>query len=70
MKNSSKYILLAGFFMMLSFYAAAIPPAPGGGAPPCFPGPCVPIDGGVSFLLAAAAVYGGKKLYDNQKKQD
>ena len=29
----------------------------------------VPIDGGLSLLLAAGAAYGGKKVYDMRKKQ-
>ncbi|MGZ3865706.1 MAG: PID-CTERM protein-sorting domain-containing protein [Bacteroidia bacterium] len=70
MKILSRHTLLTALLMIASFYAVAIPPAPGGhGGPPCFPGPCIPIDGGISFLLAAAAVYGGKKLYDNQRKK-
>lgn len=47
---------------------------PGGGLPPgggpsggCFPNPCVPIDGGISFLVAAGLAFGGKKLYDARK---
>jgi len=35
---------------------------------PCFPPPCIPIDGGISFLVAAGVALAGKKLYDNQKK--
>jgi hypothetical protein len=47
----------------------AQPPDPGGGTnPPCFPPPCIPIDGGLSWLLLAGTVYGGKKIYD--MKQD
>lgn len=34
----------------------------------CWPPPCVPIDGGISFLLIAGAAYGGKKIYENRKK--
>ena len=31
--------------------------------------PCpVPLDGGVSLLFVAGAVYGGKKIYDTFKK--
>ncbi len=30
--------------------------------------PCIPIDGGISALLAVGASYGIKKLYDNKKK--
>ena len=38
--------------------------------PPCWPPPCVPIDGGLSFLLAAGLAYGGKKAYDISKKEE
>lgn len=50
----------------------AQPPDPGGGGggstPDCFPPPCVPIDGGLSWLLIAGTVYGGKKLYNANKE--
>jgi hypothetical protein len=37
--------------------------------PPPFSGePCIPIDGGVSFLIAAGVAYGGKKAFDLRKK--
>ena len=36
----------------------------GGPFPPC----PVPLDGGISLLLAAGAAYGGKKIYDSLKK--
>jgi len=54
---------------------AAGPPGPpsggpGGGGPPCWPPPCVPIDGGLSFLIVAGAIYGGKKIYDISKKAE
>jgi len=48
------------------------PPGNGGGNPPgpCFPpGNCVPIDGGLGFLLLAGAAYGSKKVYDISKKE-
>ncbi|MEZ4740778.1 MAG: hypothetical protein R2818_15805 [Flavobacteriales bacterium] len=35
-----------------------------GGQPPCWPPPCIPIDGGLSFLAVAGAVLGGKKALD------
>ena len=44
------------------------PPA-GGGSPVCWPPPCIPIDGGISLLVAAGAIYGGKKLYSNRKEK-
>jgi hypothetical protein len=70
MKESTKHILLTGVLMVASFVVNAAPVSPPGGGTSavCWPPPCVPIDGGISFLLAAAAVYGGKKLYDHQKK--
>lgn len=50
----------------------AQPPA-GGGAPAgagpgggCFPA-CIPIDGGLGFLIAAGVALGGKKLFGSKK---
>ncbi len=51
--------------------AAGGPPLPpgGGGGPPCgSPWGCVPIDGGIGFLLAAGIAYGGKKAYKTFKE--
>ncbi len=48
---------------------AAGPPPPPAGGPACWPPPCIPIDGGISLLIAAGAIYGGKKLFSKQKKQ-
>ncbi|MEZ4936377.1 MAG: hypothetical protein R2799_02150 [Crocinitomicaceae bacterium] len=48
-------------------------PPPGGttGTPPpdCWPAPCIPVDGGIGFLVLAGAALGGKKLYDAQKRK-
>lgn len=57
---------------LIGFIAQATPPQPpsGGGPPDCWPPPCVPIDGGISLLIAAGAVYGGKKLYDYKKEKN
>jgi hypothetical protein len=39
------------------------------GPPPCWPPPCtIPLDGGISLLIAAGVALGGKKLYDFRKK--
>lgn len=48
----------------------AQPPFPGGaaGTPPCWPKPCVPIDGGISLLIAAGIGLGVKKTLDSRKK--
>ena len=66
-----KRILLIILFFSLGFLAElkAQPPGPGGGGKPgCFPPPCVPIDGGLSLLLIAGTVYGGKKAFELSKK--
>ena len=46
------------------------PPGGGGSTPSCWPPPCVPIDGGISLLIAAGAAYGAKKLYDARASQE
>jgi len=46
------------------------PPGGGGGGAPCWPPPCVPIDGGISFLLVAGALYGSKKVYELSKNNE
>lgn len=45
------------------------PPGPPMGPPPCWPPPCsaIPIDGGISFLIAAGVALAGKKFYDFKK---
>lgn len=48
--------------------AAPSPPA-AGGAPPCWPPPCIPIDGGVVFLLAAGLGLGAKKTISYYKEK-
>lgn len=79
MKEVKKYIkpLVLLLFLLVTFsidLLAGGPPGPpgGGGGPPggCWPpSACIPIDGGLSFLLLAGAVYGGKKIYDTSKKE-
>ena len=44
--------------------------APPAGPSTCYPATtCIPIDGGISMLVAAGAIYGGKKLYSNRKEK-
>ena len=40
-----------------------------GGSPPCWPPPCIPIDGGLSLLVAAGALLGGKKAIDLRRSR-
>ncbi|MBI2268843.1 MAG: hypothetical protein HYU69_00640 [Bacteroidetes bacterium] len=48
----------------------AQPPGPPGGttSPACWPPPCVPIDGGISFLIVAGIGLGVKKAYGSRKR--
>ncbi|WP_035758140.1 PID-CTERM protein-sorting domain-containing protein [Hugenholtzia roseola] len=60
------------FWISFAWALVALTPSllaqPGGGGPPPVV-TAVPIDGGVTFLLAAGAAYGAKKLYDYRKSQ-
>jgi hypothetical protein len=67
MKIYSKVIFTV-LFAFATSVGFAPPPAPGGGTnPACWP-VCLPIDGGVVFLITAVALYGVVKIYDYQKK--
>jgi hypothetical protein len=74
MKKQHLYLIL-GVTMMLLFIADPALAQPGGGGPPigggggpgCWPPPCVPIDGGMSFLAMLGVAFGGKKLLDLRK---
>lgn len=74
LQNMKKILYIFAFiFCCISFdLSAQGPPDPGGGGggPNCFPPPCVPIDGGLSWLLIAGTAYGGKKIYDMNKKEE
>jgi hypothetical protein len=64
-----KHTFFILIFLFLSLTEAiAIAPPPGGADPPCWPPPCIPIDGGLGLLIACGAIYGGKKVYDLSKK--
>lgn len=65
-------VLIAAISSYNDVFAGGPPGPPGGGpgGPPCWPPPCVPIDGGISFLLVAGALYGGKKVYDISKNNE
>jgi hypothetical protein len=66
-----RYFYLTFFIILgFTFCIAGPPPPPGGGTPDCWPPPCVPIDGGISLLIAAGAIYGGKKLYNKAKNNN
>lgn len=50
-----------------TMHAQPPPPPPPTGGPPCWPPPCIPVDGGILFAVGAAAVFGGKKIYNSFK---
>ena len=65
------FILIFAFTFSVDLKAQ--PPGPGGGTDPkpnCANPPCVPIDGGLSFLLIAGAALGSKKIYDHKKSKE
>lgn len=63
-----KHILTLSLVIFGSQILLSAPPPPPSGSPGCWPPPCVPIDGGITFLIAAGAAYGAKKLVDARKK--
>ena len=78
MNKSMKKLLATFSFALLFIFSSPMqaqptqPPGPpgGGGGPGCWPPPCVPIDGGISWLLLVGAAYGGKKIFDSAKKEE
>ncbi|MCC6180926.1 MAG: hypothetical protein IT237_03730 [Bacteroidia bacterium] len=70
----TKFVLIFLFIVCCTTIIFSMPPQPPGGGPgghpDCWPPPCVPIDGGISLLIAAGAIYGGKKLYDARKEKN
>ena len=55
-----------------SFAQPSSGPPPGGGGstgttPPCWDPSCIPVDGGIGFLIAAGAFIGIRKIYGRSK---
>lgn len=64
------FVVIISVVCLLEVHAAGPPGPPGGGGdPPCWPPPCVPIDGGIGFLLAAGLAYGAKRALGSFKKE-
>ena len=71
MKQSLKWILSVAVLMIIfcclpSLIHAQAPPP---GCDPLTDPLCVPIDGGLGFLIAAGVGYGIKKVRDSKKQQ-
>ena len=54
-----KIKLLTILFCVFAVQLICAQPGPGAGAP-CWPPPCIPIDGGISIFIAIAAFIGYK----------
>ena len=68
MKFPLRLLLLCSLAVVPLFGALMAQPGPGGG-PPCWPPPCIPIDGGLSLLIGAGALLGGKKALEARKRR-
>lgn len=66
MKISLRLLLTVIVLLVPIAGALMAQPGPPGG-PPCWPPPCIPIDGGLSLLIGAGALLGGKKAMDLRK---
>ena len=66
MKQSLRLAVLLVLLVLPFAGTLMAQPGPGGG-PPCWPPPCIPIDGGLSLLIGAGALLGGKKALDARK---
>lgn len=62
------YILFLVFILVTTVACINVVLAQGPPPPPPPPSQ-IPIDGGVSLLVAAGVAYGAKKVYDNKKKK-
>lgn len=72
-KNIKSLLILLALFLISNIDVfAGGPPGPGNGPPGggCWPpSSCVPIDGGIGFLIAAGVAYGVKMVNDISKKK-
>ncbi len=66
LRTTVSLLFILGVSLIVS--AQVGPPLGGTGPAGCFPPPCIPIDGGLSILIAAAVGIGGKKAYDFAKE--
>lgn len=67
MNNALRLCLLVA--MVVLPFAGEVMATGVGGQPPCWPPPCIPIDGGLSLLVAAGTLLGGKKVMDLRRNR-
>ena len=58
-----KYVFRLSLLLVLVLvpFAGELMAQPIGGPPPCWPPPCIPIDGGLGALIAAGTLLGVRK---------
>ena len=67
MKNVLRFALVTAALLLP--FAGVVMAQGVGGPPPCWPPPCIPIDGGISLLVAAGTLLGGKKALDLRRSR-
>ena len=67
MRIHTRYILLV--LLLAGPMIGGLMAQPGPGDPPCWPPPCIPIDGGLSLLIGAGALLGGKKAIEARRSR-
>ena len=70
MNKKILFTVLAICWVSICIAGPGGPPDGGGGGsePACWPpSTCLPIDGGLSYLVLAGLAFGGKKLLDSRK---
>ena len=68
LKKIVPILIFSAFFLFSALESNAGGPPKPPTSPPCWPPPCsVPLDGGISLLIAAGVALGGKKFYDFRK---
>ena len=62
---NNKQLFLLGVILVIACHAMGQPPPP---PPPPPPPAAVPLDGGLSLLIAGLLAYGGKLFYNKKNK--
>jgi hypothetical protein len=70
---NKNYLLVISFVFIVLFFQGQPGPGPvgptlpgGGAAPPCWPPPCIPVDGGISIFTFLSILFGYKFLSKNK----
>jgi hypothetical protein len=71
MMKLNKYILLSTVILLMVLgiqtgHAQPPPPPPPSG-PPCWPPPCIPVNGGILYAVIAAVAFGAYTLFRSMK---